>query len=52
MRAADITVTSYRRALLAFRSFILERAARAGRGAGEANECSAAPGAAAAACAA
>ncbi|MGB8413747.1 MAG: tyrosine-type recombinase/integrase [Candidatus Binatus sp.] len=31
-RAADNTVTSYRRDLLAFRSFMLERAAMAGRG--------------------
>ncbi len=34
-RAADNTVTSYRRDLLAFRRFILERAAIAGRGAAE-----------------
>ncbi len=31
-RAADNTVTNYRRDLLAFRSFMLERAAMAGRG--------------------
>src|ERR1039458_10901351 len=31
-RAAENTVTSYRRDLLAFRSFMLERAAMAGRG--------------------